>query len=250
MSVKLMSFNVMSCRNYLLEKKHIEKFELDTFAEEILHHNADIIGLNEVRNEGSAKDFQAQAKILAEKLGYYYYFAKAFGVDGVNPYGNAILSRFPILSAQTIIIPDPETPAFSGYYETRCILKAKIDLWDGIEVCVTHFGCNPDEQENAVKTVLTQIKNEKCILMGDFNIFPDNPLLGPIRDRLFDTAALFSQELMSFPSDDPKVKLDYIFTSRDIKVLDADIPADVVSDHRPYIAVITGMEEMVRYETI
>ena len=53
---------------------------------------------------------------------------------------------------------------------------------------------------------------------------------------MFDTAELFTENLLSCPSDIPTMKIDYIFTSHDLKVLSADIPADVVSDHRPYIA--------------
>ncbi len=233
MSITLMSFNTQHCTNYITKQ-----IDFDIFVEEIRRHNADIIGLNEMRDEGDAEEYQAQAKILAEKLGYYSFFAKAVDVGGVNPYGNAILSRFPIISAETILIPDPEVHTYNRYYETRCLLKAKIDLWGGIEVCVTHFGLNPDEQQNAVDTVLANISDEKSILMGDFNITPDNPLLRQINDRMYDTSELFSQHLTSFPSDNPVMKIDYIFTSRDITVLAADIPADIVSDHRPHIAVI------------
>ena len=94
-----------------------------------------------------------------------------------------------------------------------------------------------------IRIVLANISEEKCILMGDFNITPDDPLLVPISSRMYDTANCFTRELLSFPSDKPEIKIDYIFTSRDIKVLSADIPADVVSDHRPYIAVIAGENE-------
>ena len=178
------------------------------------------------------------ASPFAEKLGYYYYFAQAVRFKKQEPYGNGILSRFPIISAETILIPKPEIPAYSGYYESRCLLKAKIDVCGGLEVGVIHFGLNQDEKENAVNAILTNIGDKKSVLMGDFNITPDNPLLIPIKEKMFDTAALFKQELLSFPSDNPNRKIDYIFTSRDIKVLDADIPADIVSDHRPLITVI------------
>ena len=47
---------------------------------------------------------------------------------------------------------------------------------------------------------------------------------------------------MSWPVDEPTMKIDYIFTSRDLNVLSADIPADVVSDHRPYVAEIEVKE--------
>ena len=107
MKLTVMSFNTQHCMNY-----RTGKIEFDTFAEEIRRYNPDIVGLNEIRDKGEAEDYQAQAKILAEKLGYNYYFAKAIDVKGPNPYGNAILSRFPIASAQTIPVPDPETPLF------------------------------------------------------------------------------------------------------------------------------------------
>ena len=233
MKFTVMSFNTQHCMNY-----RTRKIEFDTFAEEIQSYNPDIVGLNEIRDQGEAEDYQAQAKILAEKLGYNYYFAKAIDVKGPNPYGNAILSRFPIISAETIPVPDPEVQAYNGYYETRCLLKAQIDVCGGLNVCVMHFGLNPDEQENAVNVASANISDKKCILMGDFNLTPENEVILPIRERLFDTAELFTEELLSYPSDEPTIKIDYIFTSRDIAVLEADIPADVVSDHRPYIAVL------------
>lgn len=236
MSITLMSYNTLSCRNY-----NTREFDFDSFVEVIRRHNADIVGLNEIRDKGVDEEYQAQAKLLAEKLGYYYYFAKAIDIGGVNPYGNAIISKFPIITAETIKIPDPVPPAYNGYYETRCLLKAKIDMYGGIDVCVVHFGLNPDEQKNAVDIVLNNINDEKCILMGDFNVEPDDQALIHIRERLYDTAELFTQDLKSFPSNAPEVKIDYIFTSRDFKVLSADIPADAVSDHRPHIAVIDGL---------
>ena len=228
-----MSFNIQHCENYLTKK-----IDFDKFVEEIRMRKADIIGLNEVRDAGEMPEYQAQAGILAEKLGFHYYFARAIGTEGKDPYGNAILSRFPIVSAETILIPDPVKPAYEGYYETRCVLKARIDVGEGLDVLVTHFGLNPDEQENAVRTVLEHIGDTRCVLMGDFNISPDNSLHALIRERMFDTAGLFLEELLSWPSDHPTMKIDYVYTSADIKVLSADIPADVVSDHRPYVVSI------------
>ena len=46
-------------------------------------------------------------------------------------------------------------------------------------------------------------------------------------------------EYISFPSDMPDRKIDYIFVSPDITVSDADIPPVVASDHRPYIATVS-----------
>jgi endonuclease/exonuclease/phosphatase family metal-dependent hydrolase len=103
---------------------------------------------------------------------------------------------------------------------------------------VTHFGLNDSEKENAVRTVMEQIEDERCVLMGDFNVTPDNGLLAPIRERMKDAADAFSTPFLSFPSDVPDRKIDYVFVSPDVTVLSADIPALVVSDHRPHVAEI------------
>ena len=151
-------------------------------------------------------------------------------------YGNGLLSRVPVESAEMIMIPDPKPRKYDGYYETRCLLKAK--LTNGLTVLVTHFGLNPDEQENAVETVLSHLPENRCVLMGDFNMRPENPILNPIRQRLYDTAQLFPAPKLSFPSDAPTMKLDYIFVSDDLRVHSADIPPIVSSDHRPHTATI------------
>lgn len=110
--------------------------------------------------------------------------------------------------------------------------------WERAQVLVSHFGLNPDEQETAVETVLSNIPKEHCVLMGDFNMEPNNPILSPIMQKLYDTAQDFSSPKLSFPSDAPSVKIDYIFVSKDVKVHCADIPEIVSSDHRPHIATI------------
>lgn len=144
------------------------------------------------------------------------------------------------------MIPDPEkklevqmdeTGTIPRHYETICLLKATLE--GGITVLVTHFGLNSDEQKNAVDTVIKNLADEKCILMGDFNLRPDNEILKPIRERMKDTADLFSEPLHSFPSDNPRCKIDYIFVSKDVEVVSANIPAIVASDHRPHTATIS-----------
>jgi endonuclease/exonuclease/phosphatase family metal-dependent hydrolase len=50
----------------------------------------------------------------------------------------------------------------------------------------------------------------------------------------------FSVPKLSFPSDIPTVKIDYIFVSKDLLVSGADIPEIISSDHRPHVAIIEG----------
>lgn len=234
MKIKVMSYNTQHCLNYITRE-----IDFDIMADTIKKCDADIIGFQEMRDESDHIEYDAQAKIIAEKLGFdYYYFAEAIRFDGKDPYGNALISRYPIKSVETILIPAPETKKYDGYYETRCLLKATIDVGSGLNVLVSHFGLNPDEQENAVETVVSNIPKEHCVLMGDFNMEPNNPILNPIMQKLYDTAQAFSAPKLSFPSDTPTVKIDYIFVSKDLKVQFADIPEIVSSDHRPHVATI------------
>ena len=234
MNITLMSYNTQHCLNYVTRE-----IDFDIMADTIRKCGADIIGLQEMFNLGETEAFTEQTAVLAKKLGFYHYFAEATKLEkGKYPYGNGLLSRYPILEAETVIIPDPEVRTGKRYYETRCLLKAKLDVAGGLNVLVTHFGLNADEQENAVNTVIANLPREKGVLMGDFNVRPENELLKPIRERLYDTAELFDGEKGSWPSDEPRGKIDYIFTTKDLPVLSADIPAIVSSDHRPHIATI------------
>lgn len=232
--MKIMTFNTQHCLNYKEQK-------LDTaiMAETIRTCGADIVALNEMRNAGP---YGPQTEMLAKETGLsHHYFAKAIA-DDEGPYGNGLISRYPIVCAKTILVPDPEPRRIpGGCYETRCLLKAR--LANGLTVLVIHFGLNPDEQENAVKTIMEHIVDEKCILMGDFNVTPDDPVLAPIREKMRDTADCFAAPYLSFPSDEPTIKIDYVFVSPDLAVESADIPAIVASDHRPHTAEIRMEDE-------
>ena len=231
--MKIMSFNTQHCRNYITRV-----IDYPVMAEAILRCGADIVGLNEMRAAGEAEGYEPQAENLSQLTGLEHAcFAEAIRVNGPNPYGNALLSRWPIVHVQTIPVPDPAPEKLgTDWYETRCLLKAKLE--NGLTVMVIHFGLNPDEQVNAVETVMANLEPEKCVLMGDFNALPDDPVLAPIRARMRDAAEVFDQPKLSFPSDAPDRKIDYIFVSPDIEVIAADIPAIVASDHRPHTAEI------------
>lgn len=233
MKIKFMSYNTQHCLNFITQE-----IDYDIIVNTIVQCGADVVGLQEILDEGTDPAFKAQAKILAERLGFYYYFAKAIDFGENNPYGIALISRYPILSAEVVFIPDPPVRKYDGYYETRVLLKTVIDVAGGLNVLVSHFGLNPDEQENAVQTVIPNLPENRCVFMGDLNMEPDNPILAPIMQKLYDTAQLFSSPKLSFPSDAPRMKIDYIFVSEDLKVESADIPEIVSSDHRPHLATI------------
>ena len=231
--MKIMTFNTQHCANFVTGR-----IDYEVMADAIKKCGAELVGLNEMRDKGVSSGYDtAQTEKLSELTGLeHFYFAKAIEDGPGNPYGNGILSAYKLESVEKIMIREPGKKAEGAYYERRCILKAKLE--NGLTVLVTHFGLSPEEQECAVTELLEHITEEKCILMGDFNVKPDNKVLEPIRAKMKDTADLFGEEKLSFPSDKPIKKIDYIFVSPDIEVVSADIPEIVASDHRPHTAVI------------
>lgn len=234
MKLKIMTFNTQHCKNFITKK-----IDYENVINMIKKYNPDIIGLNEIYGKGYDRNIQAsQADEIARDLGYYSYFGKATRLL-FKPYGNAILSKYPILNAGIIKIPYPIIRKGTNYYERRSIIKANININnETITIFVTHLGLNKDEQQNGIKTLLENIDNKNTIIMGDFNVSPDNILLKQVKDITTDAASKFSTELFSFPSNNPHIKYDYIFTSKDINIISADIPNEMVSDHRPHIAQI------------
>lgn len=231
MEIKVSSYNILHCEDFLKEK-----IDYDAFAKVIGEMNPDVIGLNEVHDKGNVEGYDEQAEILGKKLGVNYYFAKATELDGTNPFGNAMLSRLPVKECVTIPIPDPDPKGYDGYYETRCLLKMVTATDPEITFLITHFGLNPDEQENAVKVILENIPEKRCVFMGDLNVKPDDRMLDPIRAVLKDTAGEDNMVPFTFPSDKPNRKIDYIFVSEDIKVKSFVAEDIVLSDHRPVSA--------------
>lgn len=240
MQLRIMSFNTQHCMNFVTRK-----IDFEIMAETIREAGADVIGLQEIRGEGEHRgEYEAQAQILGEILGFHYYFAEAIRFGGVDPYGNALLSRYPITRADTVKIPDPVIRLIpGGYYETRCVLSAVLDIGtaDGLNVLVSHFGLNPDEHRLAVKTVAGLIPRERGVFMGDLNMKPGNLKLRPVRKKLTDTAAFLAQgdNGYTFPSDSPNRKIDYIFVTKDLEVNASRVYPKIASDHRALVADIT-----------
>lgn len=252
MELKVMTYNICSGINN--DRPSVRNY--NSSAEVIKKFNPDIVGLNEVgtHKTGNIPKLEIEggpAKYLAENLGMNWYFAKAIEFDGC-PYGNAILSKYPIKSARTIIIPDAEKREGKGY-ETRCILMAELDVAGGITVLVSHFGLMEEEKDNAVSAVLSLLKtiSEPIIFMGDLNMTPDDTKLKPIFAVLNDSAG-GAMTPYTWPSDVMNVKcfekivknitdnnvlrkIDYIFSSKHFQAKNVEVYRSLASDHMPYI---------------
>ena len=245
MNLKVATYNVWSGRNNI--EKQTRNY--DWTAEVICEIAPDIIGMQEVGKQPccgfEVYDIKEEVPdYFGQKMGMYAYFAPAIRSQTYG-FGNALLSKYPIKNAKTVMIPDVD-----GENEKRCILVAEIDVCGGIKVLVTHFGLSKDEHEQGVKTVLSLIDEAKMpvIFMGDLNITPDNEILKPIFERLTDAAGGAMQPY-TWPSAftkytgvsekeygmDKQRKVDYIFTTWHFKTLRSNTHFSLASDHVPFV---------------
>ncbi len=239
MQLKVMTYNTLHGMDWHATGGD-DQIKLELIAETIRKSGADLVGLNEVRDKSDTPDYDAQAKIIAQLLGWNYFFARAITFPNGGKYGNALLTRFPIEKAEALLIPDPPVRDEDAYYETRGILKARIDVGGGLDIFVSHFGLAQAEMKNAVAAMCQQVRGSHGphIVMGDFNMAPDDPKLQPLLALMDDSAAKFTQPKLSWPAEAPRIKIDYLLTGGGIRVLEADIPQIGHSDHLPHTAVI------------
>lgn len=255
MKLKIMSYNIAGGRSFEFGPDYRPIIHAEAqYGAYIKAQQPDICGLNEVDYKLPRSGRVEMAKLIGDVAGYESAFAPAVSFInkyGIGTYGNGFVSKHKIKLSETYPIPDPTDKTGdpeNTYYESRAVLHALVEIGGkDIDVFVSHFGLAPSEAKNAVMTMAALIKQAKnpVIVMGDFNLTPDSPLLDPIRELLVDTFDVYpTKNVTTCPSstkywpNNDYGKLDYIFVSPDIKVEKVEIPELVLSDHKPYIAYI------------
>ena len=229
MKLKVMTYNIASGNNLAKER------DLKYAASVINQVQPDFVTVNEVCNNTAYAPLH-QANELARLTGYYPLFGKSIDIAG-GEYGNAFLTRCPLMEHEIIQIPDRKSEE-RAYYEHRTILRAVVEVQGRrLTVLSTHFGLAMVEHEAAVETALEVLKKEEnpVILMGDLNMSPDKERIQPLLDALNDTAG-GKDEIKTFPSDGPTQKIDYIMHSGEFKTLAVWSMDTQCSDHRPLMA--------------
>ena len=232
-SLTVATFNIQHGRNHNLQG---DVLDFGLMAQTVASTGASVFGFNEVRCGAAGEDipgFPDTPAILGGLLGGEAVFGRAITLGEGKHYGNALVSKLPVLSHEVIPIPDPSPKSGRRYYESRCIIKTVVDCGEREAVILnSHFGLNPDERRNAVKTVFDAIKgcDMPVILMGDFNMTPDDPCYAALACEFTDSAAFAGTDCATFPSDAPKDRIDYIFV-RGAAVIGSHTVQKVASDH-------------------
>jgi endonuclease/exonuclease/phosphatase family metal-dependent hydrolase len=228
-------FRVMSYNIHHAEGRG-GKIDVERIAELIKAQNADIVALQEV-DRGVARtgrrDLIAELARLTEMN---FCFGKNIDYQG-GDYGNAILTRFPILESTNTHY------RMLSKREQRGLLAAVLEV-DGQRVLFlnTHLDyLKGDAQRLAnvtqVKELLKAYPGLPVILCGDFNDTPGDRTYNRLSEFLQDAWKEAGERSgFTFPSADPAKRIDYIWISKQVQPIRTWLPDSKASDHLPIVA--------------
>lgn len=207
--------------------------------------NADLIALQEVLQD-SKKSLPNQAETIAAALGgYSVHFMSTSPPGAANRYGNAILSRLPVIGTDTI-----KLEPLNDY---RTALRIRVRAGgDVVDIVNTHLAWQPDQgpvRAQQIRGLLDWLPSDDVplVLMGDFNAPLDEAALAPIAIRGLEPAlppGAVDTTLVVSRGHKPRV-IDHIFADRRaFEIADARRIADAVdgefpSDHYGVAATLT-----------
>ena len=198
----------------------------------------DLVALQEVDNKTArAKRLDLTAE-LSRRTGMHGVFGKAMDYDG-GGYGEAVLSRYPILETKNNLLPN------SAQAEPRAALEVHIELPGGVKMAFV--GTHLDHQRNQSNRMmqagriveLYENYDLPIVLAGDLNATPGSDPINLLGRQL--SYAARDDPRPTFPSVKPARKIDYIMYKPkgrwkvvEVRVIDEK----VASDHCPVFAVL------------
>ncbi|UBM59046.1 endonuclease/exonuclease/phosphatase family protein [Marinilongibacter aquaticus] len=227
-TIKVLSFNILHGATTKGD------FDLDHIAKVISDADPDFVAMQEV----DFKTKRAKNYDLATELGWRTkmapLFGKAMNYDG-GAYGEAVLSKTSILSSHTVALP-----AQQGH-EPRAALAVTTVLASGdtLTFIGTHLDHLRDEtdriwQVNAINEAFAT-HPYPAILAGDLNAQPSSKAIQILKHNW---TASDLDEKPTFPSGEPKRKIDYVLYAPQQKwrVVSTKVINDpIASDHCAFL---------------
>ena len=199
----------------------------------------DVAALQEVGDPHRSSDVADHAAGLGRRLGWYVAYGPNLVLRG-QPYGNAVLSRFPIERAHNYDLSVPG-------HEPRGCLRADLALPDGnaLHLFDLHLGLSGGERRKQATALLSAdllrdaALTAPLVVCGDFNMW--SPLPGPVlrllRAHLRDAAVVARSRRPTWPATFPLVRLDRAYVDAAVEVESCGVVNDprtrIASDHLP-----------------
>ena len=227
------------------------RHDLPRLATVLAAADADLICLQEVdRYYGGRSEDVDQALLLSRALDMQLAWGPAIekarsGDEPDQEYGNALLSRLPILISDVHRLP--------GGGEPRSALRTMLELDGGtLWVTATHLTTRSPQERSEQVAELAALHSEGMeagVLVGDFNARPDAAELDPLRERFTDAWELAQdredqagwrfwqrEEGHTHPARAPHRRIDQAWVSAGVAVAGARVlDAEGASDHLPLV---------------
>lgn len=227
--------------------------DIHNIADFLSENKADVICLQELTINFDKQQNIHTPNFIAEQLGYHVYFQEITFADKELKLANAIFSKFPITNTRTVWVNEEQG---SGNYddENRAYVEAALDV-NGEELIIgtvhmsyTHkFEPSERKLAEAKKLVEAITPNTKqFILTGDFNAVPGSQVVNDIEEALTNCGPEYSENTWTtkpfsyngFEANTLDWRLDYVFSTDDIKVVKAQVISTEYSDHLPVLVEI------------
>lgn len=234
--LRVMTYNIRHANPP--SKTRDSTIDLQAIARVIDKEKPDLVALQEVDVNNSRAGMNLnEAKALAALAGMYYYFTAAMDYRG-GKYGDAVLSRFPILDSISFHLPKIDGTR-KEELRSLCMIKIRLPRLGEVLFGSTHLGLSePTRLLQAQKlNAIIRTFSLPVIIGGDFNATPDS---GPIRimDSVM-TRSCTSNCDLTIPARHPRTKIDYILyrPAGKFRVMqEKTIDETYASDHLPVLA--------------
>ena len=199
--------------------------------------DADLICLQEVHKCLPQSGNIDQPLCLAEQLRMTCTFSSTLSI-GEGKYGIATFSRLPVLSATHLRLPNIRERLKGIVWRERRTAVAVEVLVDGRSISVwnTHWSLNAKDRLCSAERLATALPSNKVVLVGDFNAGEGSGEIARLMELTGLQDAGVAEKICTFPSDEPRHRIDRFFHSPELNVIGMHVPDSPLSDHLPVIA--------------
>lgn len=214
------------------------RVDLDRVAKVIADARADIVGLQEVDRGVARTASRDTLQELATRTGLRFAFGKTIDLQG-GAYGNALLSRFPIVSEGNRLLE----PVGGG--EQRGVLQTVLDVFGRrVLVLTTHFDHRRDSAQRPrsaeeMRNMVVQWGEGPVVMLGDFNDVPGSAAHDTLTAVAADAwAAAGEGDGYTTPVGTPARRIDWILL-RGLTPVHGQVIETDASDHLPVLITAT-----------